>query len=337
VTWYDHADTQLLDNPLIKPVRLWRWRFWLLRLWLFYLQPATALFYPGIEAVDAAGLRWSKRLYPKRPVIATFEGLAGTAEREQQLSGWVGHQVYCHRVSNEVMARVDAIMAGSDHIIAISPFLADIGSKLYGNKFSVLPLGIDSHVFYPPQQRANARMRVVSAGRLSAHKRPELLLKLAARHPAADFIWYGDGDLRELLLLQAADQKLSNVFMPGALAPELLAQAFREADIFVMPSLSEGVPKVTQEAAACGLPIVLFGFFHAPSVKNGHNGHVVWTDDEFFTQVAALLDDPFCAASMGAMGAKLALSWDWDALAPQWETAISTLIEQSNSYRRGEG
>jgi glycosyltransferase involved in cell wall biosynthesis len=337
VTWYDQPDATVVNNPRITAIRLWRRRMWLLRLWLFYLQPATALFYPGREAVDAEGLRWSRRLYPKRPLIATIEGLAGTAEREQQLSAWAGHPVYCQRVSSAVMARVDAILASADHIIAISPFLADMGSKLYGDKFSVLPLGIDTHIFYPPVQRANPRMRVVSAGRLAAHKRPELLFALAERHPSADFIWYGDGELREALQQQAVQRKLSNLFFPGALAPENLAEAFRAADIFVMPSLSEGVPKVTQEAAACGLPIVVFGFYHAPSVKNGKTGHVVWSDDEFYTQVAALLADRSGAAFLGASGAQLALSWDWDVLAPQWEARIKQQVRAVGQSSTGEG
>jgi glycosyltransferase involved in cell wall biosynthesis len=86
------------------------------------------------------------------------------------------------------------------------------------------------------------------------------------------------------------------------------------------------VPKVTQEAAACGLPVILFGYFEAPSVVDGENGFVVWDDGQLFNRVAELLGDPERAREMGRNGAHLARNWDWNLLAPQWESTIRNVI-----------
>ena len=329
---YGEPDPAVRKNPRIKLTQLWRRRLWLLRMWLLYLQPGDALFYPGREVVDAAGVNWRRKLYPRRPIIATLEGLAGTEAREKQLTEWAGHPVYCQRVEQQTMDRVDAILGHADHIIALSPFLAKMGRRLYGDKFCVLPLGVDTSVYHPPASKDSGRMRVVSAGRVETHKRPELFLAMAERFPQADFIWYGEGSLRRALTEEAVARKLQNISFPGGLPPLKLAGAFRQADLFVMSSKSEGVPKVTQEAAACGLPVVLFGYYEAPSVIDGENGFVVWSDEALFARLAELLGSPELAVKMGQNGARLANTWDWDVLAPQWESVIKSLIpaEQNN-------
>jgi glycogen(starch) synthase len=150
-------------------------------------------------------------------------------------------------------------------------------------------------------------------------------LAMAERSPQADFVWYGEGSLRQTLTRQAVVRGVENIFFPGALPPSKLADEFRQADVFVVPSKSEGVPKVSQEAAACGLPVVVFGFFEAPSVQDGVNGFVVWNDEQFFRRVAELLCNPERAAQMGEIGAKMGKQWDWDVLAPKWQ---STIIKQ---------
>lgn len=325
VAHYGEPDQAVLENPRVKSIRLWRRRLWLLRLWLFYLQPGDVLFYPGVEAADASGTLWCRRCYPNRPIIATLEGLAGTEARQAEYSEWAGHPVYCQLVSPAVLHRVDSILQAADHVIAISPFLAEMGRRRYGDKFSVLPLGIDTTVFHPSQEKSIGRIKVVSAGRVEKHKRPEIFLSLAERHPEVDFFWFGEGSLRAALNDEAAARNLENICFAGSLAHSQLADEFRNADIFMLPSLSEGVPKVTQEAAACGLPVVLFGYYEAPSVVDGENGFVVWDDMELFERVTLLIDSPGLRARMGADGTAKSAALSWDIVAPRWEAEIMAM------------
>jgi len=321
----------------IEIVRLWRRHGWMLHQFMRYLRPYDLVFYPGVHAADVAGLQWRRRLGFSAPVISTLEGLVGNESREKEYSEWAGHPVFCQHVSPEELRRADRLLEMADHVIAISPFLAAMGKRRYGDKFSVLPLGLDISRFYPPQAKQGGRPKVVSAGRVESHKRPEVFLNLAARYPEADFAWYGEGSLRGSLNEEATARGLSNIVFPGSKSPSQLADAFREADIFVFPSLSEGVPKVTQEAAACGLPVLLFGFYEAPSVIDGENGFVVWSDEELVERLAELLGDSKRPKSMGQLGARLARNWDWNVLARKWASAIETmipsLITSANSTR----
>ena len=99
----------------------------------------------------------------------------------------------------------------------------------------------------------------------------------------------------------------------------MLAEELRNSSIFVLTSLAEGVPKVSQEAAACGLPIVLYGFYDAPTVVHERNGLVAWSDREMDEHVARLIGDPELRQRMGLQGAEMAGAWDWDLVAPRWE------------------
>ncbi len=296
--------------------RAWKWR--LVRL---YQQNADAIFYPGREWPDLAGLRWRKLTGRRIPVIGTLEALAGDEERERQLSTWAGHRVYCQRVSAKVVRRVDAILQDCDHIIAISPFLADMGARLYGPKFSVCGLGIDAEIFHAMGRDQAEPMRFVCAGNFQPGKRPEMLLELGARFPQAEFHWFGHG-AEDAFNQRAQQRRLKNVKYAGPRTPAALADEFCQAHAFLMLSYAEGVPKVAQEAAACGLPVLQFGFYEAPTVVDGQNGFVIWDDEQLFARVGEWIESPSRAAAMGACGAQMAKQWSWDIQAPQWEQAV---------------
>lgn len=325
---YGKPDRSVAARDDTQIVQLWRRHGWMPHLFLRYLRNYDVVFYPGVHAADAAGLNWRRRLGFSSRLISTLEGLVGNEERQAEYTAWAGHNVFCQHVPPEVLRRADDVLRSADHVIAISPFLAEMGKRRYGDKFSVLPLGIASDVFYSSPRPQNPRVKVVSAGGVKANKRPEVFLELAHRHPQADFIWYGDGDMRSILESKTVQLGLSNLSFPGPLPPHLLGEAFRQADIFVMPSQSEGVPKVTQEAAACGLAQVIFGFYEAPSVADGKNGFVVWSDYDFFKRVDELIINPEVVAIFGKAGAEMARTWDWGFVAAKWRKKLIEIAEK---------
>lgn len=319
---YGEPDQRVAANSKIQVIKLWRRHAWYVHLFLRYLRPCDLIFYPGAYAMDAAGLRWRRRLGFSAPVVATLEGLVGDKSREAEYTAIAGHQVSCQHVPTNMIMRLDELYRRSDHIIAISPFLAKMGQSRFGNKFSVLPLGIDGTIFYSEARKQNNRLKVVSAGGVKANKHPDVFFDLARRYPQADFVWYGEGDLLNGLRARVVQLDLNNLSFPGALPPRELGRAFRNAAIFVLPSKSEGVPKVTQEAAACGLAQVIFGYYEAPSVVDGQNGFVVWNEEAFMEKVGELIDNPLLVASFGKTGAEMALAWDWAVVAQQWRERL---------------
>jgi glycosyltransferase involved in cell wall biosynthesis len=327
---YGKPDPAVVANRRVKVTRLAPRRVWPWHVALFYQQPADAIFYPGVEWFDRIGLQCRDRTRRHVPVIATLEGLAGDAEREARVSRIAGHPVHCQRVSTDALRRVDELLTRADRIVAISPFLAKVGRELYGDKFSVLPLGVDVALFSPNGGPPSPRpKRVIGVGNVRKHKRPDVFLGLAERFADVQFCWIGDGDRRSVLVAEAARRGLKNISFRGALARAQVAAELRAADVFVMPSRAEGVPKATQEAVASGLPCIVFGHYESPSVIDGENGYVVWSDGELERRLAELLDNNVLRAQMGSRGAEMARAWDWGVVAPQWERRVHETISRA--------
>ena len=328
-------DPRVARNPHVRLIKLPPNRLWRARVLVAGLGSYAGVVYPGLSArLDDRVLRLRRRLGRGGAVVTTLEGLPANADETEvanaRLSEAAGHRVFGQPISAADLTALEGVKSKSDLIISISPFLQRMASHLWPGPASAnIPLGVDLEVFHPRGRvphGTNERVRVVCAGSFQPRKRPEIFLDLARQHPDADFSWFGDGELRAPLIEQARREALRNVFFPGPLQSPALADAFRQADIFVLPSIAEGVPKVTQEAAACGLPVVCMNYYEPISVQHGRNGFLAENDKSCFAHVAALVADAGMRARMGAASAKIAQEWSWETLAPRWQATIREAV-----------
>jgi glycosyltransferase involved in cell wall biosynthesis len=319
---------RILANPAVETHRLSTSRWWPFELALEYQWQFDAIFYPGPNWADKAGFLLRRFAGRGVPVIATLEGIIAGMEDLRRISQVVGHPVFGQPGADAAVPRIRWMYETSTHIIAISPFLARVASTLYGDKVSCLPLGIEAHIFHSKNRREPTRCRVVGCGTVKSSKRPQFFLNLARRYPEADFVWFGDGEMRPPLMAEATKMGLPNLTFPGGISPDRLAEEFRNSSLFVLPSQAEGVPKVTQEASACGLPVALYGFYEAPSVVHQQNGLLAWSEQELLEQVGLLIGNREMRFAMGHCGAEMALRWSWDDVAHQWEELLIHLVSQ---------
>jgi starch synthase len=93
----------------------------------------------------------------------------------------------------------------------------------------------------------------------------------------------------------------------------LLAAEYREADIFVLPSVDDGSATVVGEALAAGLPVVVSDRAGADSLVNGVNGFVVGAANstELAARLEELIGDPELRAVMGREAAATARRRSW--------------------------
>ena len=130
--------------------------------------------------------------------------------------------------------------------------------------------------------------------------------EIHGRHPEATIVVVGGGPLEESLRRQAAKLELGrNFLMLGERtdAREILSLF----DIFVLPSLWEGLPLVLIEAAALGKPMIATDIDGVREViRNGENGILVPPRDpaKLAESVIRLIEDPSLATKLGVNAEK---------------------------------
>jgi glycosyltransferase involved in cell wall biosynthesis len=172
---------------------------------------------------------------------------------------------------------------------------------------------------------------VLFVATLVERKNPLLVLDAAARFPDVRFRLIGpdrDG-YEQIVRNRIAELGLGNVALEGAKPQPAISCAMHESDIFLLPSRSEGLPKVTLEAAAGGLPCIVFRDYETPSVVDGVTGFQVNTTAEMMDKLALLMADSQLRERMGGAARKHAEKFDWDNIAPLWQDAYHEIASSS--------
>jgi glycosyltransferase involved in cell wall biosynthesis len=180
------------------------------------------------------------------------------------------------------------------------------------SKLLLNPCGADLSMFRY-QERYNSQQTVLSVGRFSATKRPDLVIKAFAQVlkevPKAQLRMAGAGEM--LKECKALVNKLglnSQVHFIGVITPEQVMQEMHEANVFVQHSMTtpdgetEGAPVAIMEAGATGLPVVSTIHAGIPEiVEHGKTGYLVPEGDvEGMAQyLIKLLQDGTLAKQMG--------------------------------------
>jgi glycosyltransferase involved in cell wall biosynthesis len=211
-----------------------------------------------------------------------------------------------------------------DFYTGITEFVAqDVYSALKKRVGHVLSVGVDTTLFSPPAVRANPAPVVLFAGTLIERKGPQYLLDAAARFPNATFRLVGASrqGFDEVLLQKIEQLGLKNVTLEGSKTQSQLVEIMRESDIFLLPSRLEGIPKVTLEAAATGLPCIVFRDYETPSVIDGVTGFQVATLEDMMQALGKLIADRSLRDRMAAAARKHMEKFDWNVVSRQWQSA----------------
>ncbi|MBI4717665.1 MAG: glycosyltransferase family 4 protein [Planctomycetes bacterium] len=124
-------------------------------------------------------------------------------------------------------------------------------------------------------------VRLLTVARLGAEKAHAILLEalqmVRQRGVSASCTFVGDGPQRDALRNLAGSLGVSqHVTFTGAVGQDRIREFYEAADIFVLPSLAEGLPVVLMEAMAMELPVIATRIMGIPElVEQGVNGLLV--------------------------------------------------------------
>lgn len=143
----------------------------------------------------------------------------------------------------------------------------------------LIPNGVDVSKFTPDElchKYSTKLLKVIMVGRLWVQKDPSTLLKavidLLERNINIELSFVGDGELRSVLILQAEKYTNKINFLGWR---DDIENILPEYDVFVLPSLWEGMPLAILEAMSCGLACVVTNIpGNNDLIKDKHNGYL---------------------------------------------------------------
>ena len=131
---------------------------------------------------------------------------------------------------------------------------------------------------------AKGSIKIATSGRISYQKNPNLFNKIATLLPEFSFIWIGDGELRHELAA-------SNIVVTGWKTREEVLQIMRDADIFILPSLWEGLPISLLEAMFLKKVCLVSNVIgNRDVIKSEVNGVICNTAIEYAENIHNILD-----------------------------------------------
>ena len=148
---------------------------------------------------------------------------------------------------------------------------------------------------------------IATAGRLSPEKAQKDLITafsyISPRRPKVRLLIIGDGPLKEELRQWGRDRGISRVDFLGH--RQDMDELMAVIDLFVLPSMTEGLPNVILEAFACAKPVVATDVGGIPEVvAHGENGLLVQPGRPALLARAMekCLESPETAKMMGMAG-----------------------------------
>jgi teichuronic acid biosynthesis glycosyltransferase TuaC len=230
-------------------------------------------------------------------------------------------------------AQVAEAVESIDQVCAVSAAIGAAAEALATPRrpVAVVPNGADTTVFTPrPMAEARARLGlpaegpiVTYVGKLVPRKGVDTLIEamgiLARGEGGAPLLVAGGiGPMREDVERRAAELGVADrVRFAGKIPHDDVGWWMSAGDVFVLPSLSEGLPTVVCEAMNCGRPVVATAVDGTPEiVRDGETGLLVPPRDAgaLAAALGRVLGEPGLAARMGEEALRIGRElYTWDA------------------------
>ena len=166
-------------------------------------------------------------------------------------------------------------------------------------------------------------------GSLVPRKCPDLLLDALAETPDLPCVFVGDGPMRPTLERRAQELGIAErVTMLGTVSRQRLANVYRDADMLVLPTVSDAFPLVALEAMACGTPVLATRVSGLPEmIEDWQTGFLVKPGDvgQLAMGLRFLAGDPDLRRHMGRNARTRVLEgFQWSAVAERYLDVFRT-------------
>lgn len=180
-------------------------------------------------------------------------------------------------------------------------------------------------------KKENEKLKIVTVGRITIQKNPELFDKIAenfVENKNIEFIWIGDGELKEEL-------NFKNIKITGWLSQEEVQQQLREADIYLSTASWEGLSLAVLQAMENYLPLLLSDCVgNINLVAEDYNGFLFKTKEEAIEKIKFLIKDKEKIKELGENSyLLLKKEFDIQGMIKKYKILYKQLGERKNEYQ----
>lgn len=255
-----------------------------------------------------------------------------------------GSDVYRNWLFKKLISHL--VLKNEDVFFALTHHMENTAKKLGASRISVIPNGTQinkyanlSGLALRKELKIQDNEKVILfVGGLKIIKGLKYLIQamneVIKYCPDTKLVLAGSGPELKNLTLQVEKLNLAkNVLFLGGVSHDKIPELMSTADIFVLPSLSEGFPLVIVEAMASGLPVIATNVGGLPEiVKENENGFLIQSknSNQIAQKIIFLLQNKELRKQMSENSKRIALEYDWDRIAGIIYERIEDIMEESS-------
>ncbi len=202
------------------------------------------------------------------------------------------------------------------------------------NKIEIIPMGIDTKLFNPNKRDLSIKERykidgpfLLFVGRLSPEKGIKYLIEampeVIKEFPTTKLLIIGTGTLEKELKEQVKNLKLDkNIIFIGVIQNQKLPKYYATADLFVCPSLREGLGLTFAEAGLCGCNLIGSNVGGISEIINKNNGLLTKEKDseDISEKIIKLIKNPI--RNKIRIQKELIDKFDWNIISKKYKEIL---------------
>ena len=257
-----------------------------------------------------------KRKLGDIPLAITNHGLY-----TQSAPKWV-FDIYLRTIGRWTFNQADVVFCYTD---ADKQRVRNLGVS---SPIQVVSNGIDTDRFTPDGPKSDlidaSGPVILFVGRLVEGKRPEIAIKtLSEIHKsdsAVELYFCGEGPLRDVLeqRVDELDMQDSVTFL-GQVSYDDMPKVYRQADVLILPSRAEGVPRTIMEALSSGVSVVSSDL---PQVRSAFGDDVAYVDGGNSLAVADAIRE-----RLDSLGSTLDSTFQWEQTVRESTKALEAIVD----------
>ncbi len=211
----------------------------------------------------------------------------------------------------------------ADRIIAVSNYTKNIIVNNYGidkSKIDVIYNGVSSTIYSNTDKNYNSTKTVLYFGRVTSQKGPKFFVEAASkvitRRKDVIFMVAGTGDQLDEIKNSVKNLDMENYFeFTGFVSEEYSLKIYRDADIFVLPAVSEPFGMTVLESMSTGTPALISKTTGVGEALFNVLKCDFWDTDKMADYILAILNFRPLRETMGKRGKIEAMSFTWEKAA----------------------